>query len=192
MSLRNIFIGSIVCLTLILSLACAVTFKQSVHRFDIDTKIDFEMAEKFRKFLLSVRPGSGVQIHIESFGGLVIAHNKIVHYLKQSPAYITCTVDAYAASAAANIFMVCPNKVILDRAMLAFHVSQICVDYIALTCSKYQAVSPYFHPAEYYRSIELLEKIIKPYLTDEQWQLLLNSEDLIIYGEQINAVLNKK
>jgi len=159
---------------------------QAEVEYSFNASVDLASAEELRLFLKEKGNGDKVDIRIQSPGGLVIAMYKIIYYINTSKAKITCTVDTYAASAAANIFMSCPNRVIAEYASLFFHVSQICVNNVEGVCIEYRPTSPDFHPTAYYESLIILSKLIRPYLTEAQWAVIVSGGDLRVRGSQIN------
>lgn len=62
-----------------------------------------------------------VIINIDSQGGLVIAGQAIMKALNQTKAEVTCKVDKYAASAAADILVACKNRIVDPKAVILFH-----------------------------------------------------------------------
>lgn len=169
--------------------------KQSLGVYDeyeLAGMVDIAMAQKFKKYILSVRNGQKIIIHIETFGGYGLSQDKILYYIKKSKADINCYADSHAMSAGANILVRCPKFYATDNARILFHVSQMCTQNDANgQCIAFKATSPTFYPEYYYESIEQLEEI-KYLFTEFEWNQLLNSQNVTIKGDVLMKRLEGK
>lgn len=148
--------------------------------------INVELAEDFRKFMSTKTKGDEVIIRIESPGGALIALDKMLHYMNASKAKVTCIVDSYASSAAANLFIACPNLEITLDAQLMFHVARIvdCTDSTMASCTLVGVTSPTFEPAMYNKSIKYLEPFDNIFTKDEI-TAIMKGENVTITGHQV-------
>ena len=165
----------------------ASTFSGRQVEFQFHGPVTLDLAEKFRLFMKKVGRFDTITIHIDSPGGRVDAMNKMMYYMEKYKDHrITCVVDRYAASAAANIALMCPNKEFADSAMFVFHLVQACTMIVNDACMEWAPVSKTFYPKDYFESVAMLQKLVGKYLSKQQWKALINGEDLIIRGKQLN------
>lgn len=169
------------------SALASLSFIGSKVEYSLHGVVTPEMAEEFRLFMRDRSRWDEITIHIDSPGGRVDAMNKMIHYLEKYHDYrITCIVDRYAASAAAVIALLCPKKEIAQHAALVLHVIQVCEEFTGISCSKMTPVSFANYPEEYKESVYLLNKCCSRYLTSDQWDRLMDGEDVLIHGRQVN------
>lgn len=153
------------------------------YTYSISGPIDGDTAAGFKDFIVSKKAGDRVVIHIESHGGVVNSMYKIMFYLTKTKANVVCYVDSHASSAAANILMSCPKISITPRALITFHVFQICTQSSMLQgCTKSRAVSPVFRKDSYHRSMRGFRKI-KHIFSKAEWVNLSSGADVSIEGE---------
>ena len=163
----------------------------SVYHYEISGLIDIAAAERFKKFISQRKAGDRVLIHIESQGGLVVSMNKIIFYLAKTRADVACYVDSHAFSAAANILTYCKRMVVTPRALVMFHLSQICTERGLLGgCNKQKAVSPTFRPEVYKRAFRDFKRI-RVLFTEQEYHDLINGKDIEIEGVEFMNRLRK-
>lgn len=153
--------------------------------------VSIKSAEKFRLFIQTKGKGDKVYMHIESFGGLIISMQKILHHMKRTEAKIYCITDSHAASAGAMILMQCHRILIAPEAKIVFHVAQMCSETNFFgSCIKYKPVSNESHPDAYAESIRFLTPI-KHLLTKKEWSAMIKGKDIMIYGKDMMKRLHQ-
>ena len=160
--------------------------RQSVIEYEMHGPVSIESAEKFRKVLKIVPTGTTINMHIESFGGLILSRNKIIYYMQNSGVFVNCFVDSHAMSAGASILMACNTINVAPKAKIMFHMPRICV---TVTCITRRALLP--SDEGYQRAILDLSQT-KTILTTKEWDSMMLGEDVNLYGDELMKRLRSK
>lgn len=183
MRTKNLLIGLILICGLLLAILPFIGLNSSrITEYKLHGYVNQKMAEGFKRFILTKTVNDSVRIHIETFGGMVLSTNKILHYLTSTKASVICEVDSHAQSAGAMILAACETVKVKDYAEILFHISQVCKETNVLgKCSKRAPINPKDNPRLYAQELKEMESV-RHLLTDEEWDAMFKGKNIILRG----------
>jgi hypothetical protein len=164
------------------SLATLATTSFALTTINLDSPIVPPMTTNVIAKLKSTPKSEPIFININSPGGLVSEMHSIIDEL-QRHADVTCKVDEYAASAAANILMACKHKQISDGAIILFHIYQTCNDkHTKCSPIKTKDFGADVVAGLKYRTALREFKLFQDVFTPKEWEAISSGQDVIIMG----------
>ena len=157
-----------------------------IHEFYLSGVID--SPEKYSAVFAEIRQAPSqdtVYIHINSPGGNAFTAIQFLRVLFETQATTVASIEGMCSSAATMIFLACQHHEITNFSIFMIH------NFSAVSMGKgHEIYQNAVHTKDW--SEDLMNKMYKDFLTENEIKEVLEGKDLYLTGDQVNARINKR
>lgn len=134
--------------------------------------------------LLHATPGEKFHIHLNTHGGNLEAGVAIVNAILATKGHVVASLEAQAFSMGTILFLAAHEWIVYDNTQLMFH------NYSGETWGKGNEIVAHIAAQEKWHR-EITKNLYMPFLTEEEYERVLEGADLWFHPPEIRKRLNK-
>lgn len=161
------------------------TLQKKIHHFYLSSQIveQHHYVDMIHK-IHNAGPEEAIYLHLNTPGGYLTTGVQMLNAMRASNAHIIASAESHVASLGTLLFLAADEYIVHDHSFMMFH------NYSGGVSGKgHEQLAALDATSKWFRSIA--EKYYIPFMSQEEFNRMMNGEDLYFHSEQIRKRLNK-